>query len=149
MKSVAAQELARIIEEAARDATAESDIELPELDVKGDALSIARQLLDHASKTMAALRSDSPRLNPARVEARSLVKLIEHMEREKAAVETPEEAERRLRREDGETWKRIIRYVTAYEARARADGTCVHCGSPLTAEKLIELYGDDGEGDDA
>lgn len=121
---------------------------LPDIDFDGPAVDIARQLLDHTTKTIAKLTADSPRLNPARAEARALVKLINSLEREQAARETPEEEARRLRREDRETERRILQYVEQHEKAAKPTaeapfGRCVHCGGALTEQQALELYGDD------
>ncbi len=103
------------------------------INADGDPLAIMRQLLASATDTIASLESDSPRLNPARGEARALTKAIAAIERERAAKESPEEAARRLRREDGETRARIEAYVVQYEEEAAERGVCVHCGGRVAA----------------
>ena len=65
--------------------------------------------------------------------ARPITKAIAGLERERAAKETPEQLERRLRREDAETRKRIEMYVEQYEAEAAEAGKCLWCGTNLAA----------------
>lgn len=145
MKSITARALAEVIAEGLRRAPPEAD--LPELDTEGNPLMMARQLYEHTAKTIASLDTRSPRLNPARTEARALLKLINALEKNKQAEETPNEAARRLRREDGETRKRVMQYVERYESTAqepREDaphGSCVHCESPLSEEQAKRMYG--------
>jgi hypothetical protein len=105
----------------------------PGIDAQGDPLAIMRELLASATAALAGLPPDSPRLNPARAEARALTKAIAALEKERASVETPEEVVRRRRREDGETRQRIERYVLEHEEEAAAKGVCVHCGAPRAA----------------
>lgn len=106
---------------------------------EGTPLEVMRSLLASITDTIARLPPDSPRLNPARAEARALTKAIAALEKEQAAKETPEEAERRRRREDAETRIEIERYVAQAEAEAaRArdgapHGVCVTCGAPRAA----------------
>jgi hypothetical protein len=53
------------------------------------------------------------------------------LEAARAGVETPEQAEARRRREDGETRLEVERYVARLEDEANARGVCVHCGQRL------------------
>lgn len=111
----------------------------PPIDVDGDPLDIARAMLAANMAQVANLAIDSPRLNPARAEGRALLKLVAALEEARGKVETPEEAERRRRREDAETRKRIERYLLEYEADAAQPregapfGVCLHCGAPRAA----------------
>jgi hypothetical protein len=98
------------------------------IDADGDPLDVMRALLANTTKAISTLPLDSPRLGPARAEARAITKAIAGLERERAGKQTPEELERRRRREDGETRQRIERYVLEYEREAEARGVCVHCG---------------------
>lgn len=101
------------------------------IDPSADPLDIMRALLASATDTIAKLRADSPRLNPARAEARALTKAIAALEKERSGAETPEELERRRRREDAETRSEIEQYVLRAEREAAAKGVCVHCGQAV------------------
>ena len=118
-------------------ATADDDEESAGgIDAAGTPLAVMRGLLASASRTIRQLPPDSPRLNPARAEARALAKGIDALESRQAALETPEEAERRRRADDGETRAAILRHVERAEAEAAAPrlgaphGVCVTCGAP-------------------
>ena len=115
-----------------REDTGEQLAPLPQIDAEGDPLAIMRALLASATHTIANLLPDSPRLNPARAEARALAKGIAALERERAAIETPEELERRRRREDGETRREIEQYVVQAEREASAAGVCLWCKQQIT-----------------
>lgn len=107
------------------------------IDPNADPLTIARGLLQKHVLDMAELEADSPRLNQAKGEARQLTKLIQALEASAAKEESPEEAERRLRREDGETRREMEVYVLQAETEATRPregaphGVCVTCGAPL------------------
>lgn len=109
----------------------------PDINAGGTPLEVMRALLAAATKTIRKLPADSARLGPRLAEARALAKGIEAIESKLAAVETPEEAERRRRAEDGETRKEIERHVLRAEAEAAAPrlgaphGTCITCSKPL------------------
>lgn len=104
---------------------------LPPIDTDGDPLDIARAMLAANMAQVATLKADSPRLNPARAEGRALLKLVAALETERGALPTPEEVERRRRREDAETLKEIEQYVRQAERDAAAKGVCVHCGQAV------------------
>jgi hypothetical protein len=99
-----------------------------ELDADGTPLEVMRGLLASATKAVKTLDPASPRMNQARTEARALAKAIDALESRLAAQETPEDAERRRRAEDGETRKEMTQYVEQAEAEAEARGVCVTCG---------------------
>jgi hypothetical protein len=101
------------------------------IDAEGTPLEIARSLLESLVDSIMTLEADSPRLNQARAEARQNVKLIALLEREAASKETPEDVERRRRREDGETRREIEQYVAQAEREAEEQGLCVHCGQAI------------------
>lgn len=107
-------------------------------DADADPLVVMRALLRRNAKNLAKLSPDSPRINPMQAESRSLAKAINSLEKERASVETPEQAEARLRRQDGEVRREIERYVAKAETDARKPrpgaphGVCVKCGQPLT-----------------
>jgi hypothetical protein len=59
-----------------------------------------------------------------------LAKGIDALESRLAEKETPEDAERRRRAEDGETRKEMLQYVEQAEREADERGVCVTCGAP-------------------
>ena len=94
------------------------------IDADGPPLDVLRGLLAAQLKRIALLElalPDSPRLNPARQECRKLAGAIDRLDRlERAGTETPEEAEARRRREDGETRKEIRALRVAGRGGGRA-----------------------------
>ena len=101
------------------------------IDVEGTPLELARSLIARASADLGAMAADSPRRNPAIAQLRGLTRMLADLERASAAKETPEEVERRRRREDGETLKMILWSVERAEKEAAKRGVCIHCGSKL------------------
>ena len=107
------------------------------IDATGTPLEILRSLLANAKSAIAAIPSDSPRLNGARSAALAITKAIAGLERASKEAETPEEVERRRRREDGARRLEVERYVAQAEreaARPRPGaphGVCVTCGVPV------------------
>lgn len=124
---------------AKRKGDADEEEDLPELNPDASSLEIAKALLDRTMLTIKKLPCDSPRMNPAHANARAYLKLYDSLQRAEVGDETPEQAEARKRREDGDVRKMLLRYVEEYEAQAARDGVCLHCGQPV--QKAAEVTG--------
>lgn len=117
------------------------------IDAAGTPIEIARGMLRAITETMAGLPKDSAPYAKLSGEARQVTKLIAALERDAAGEETPEERERRLRREDGETALAISRYVDQALVQALTPsataphGRCPTCSAVLTAEARAEMVG--------
>lgn len=120
--------------------TDEDEDDPPDLDPDASPLENAKALLEHTMKTISKLPRDSPRMNPAHSNARAYLKLVASLQKEEAGDETPEQAEARKRREDGDVKQMLLRYVEEYEAQAARDGVCIHCGQ--AAQKAPAPGGD-------
>jgi hypothetical protein len=106
--------------------------DLPPFDIEGKTpLEIARAMIARTSIELQNMPADSPRRNPAAGQLRAWTKMLADLEREAVAKESPEEAQRRLRREDKETLKMILWSVEKAEKEAAARGVCIHCQQPL------------------
>ena len=121
----------------------------PKIDPKAPPLEQARQLVEEAATSLARLPASSPRVNQTRQALRQAIKMLADLERERAQAkeETPEEAERRRQRDDGETRLEIERYVDQALAVAlrptdeAPNGCCPTCACPLTTEQRAALVG--------
>ena len=101
------------------------------IDANGDPLAFARGLRRALADVMAELDPDSGPYVKLSAEARQVNRQIAALEAARAGEETPEEAERRRRREDGEVRREMLQYVEQAERQAARLGICPHCEQPL------------------
>lgn len=102
------------------------------IDANGSPIEVLRALLAVTAGALAKLPPKSPRYNQVSTRMLAITNAIRKIEREDAKAESPEEAERRRRRESGATVERFELYVQQYEDEARAKGVCEKCGQPVT-----------------
>lgn len=111
--------------------------DLDALDPEADLLVYTRLWLAHLDRWIDGLEPTSPRRNPAEALRLKLINTIKGLEKDRAAVETPEQIAERKRRADGSTVTEIERYVVAAEKAAAEPregaphGVCIHCCRPL------------------
>lgn len=117
------------------------------IDADGTPIDIARGMLRAITTTMAGLDRESGPYAKLSAEARQCTKLIAALESAEAGKETPEEADRRRRREDGETVLAVSRYVDQALALSlrptemAPHGSCPTCEQPLTLDARTMLLG--------
>ena len=113
-----------------------------EMDPQAPSLDVARQGLAHAIN---ALRERTPNHRSFATMQGAVQKwlgLVRRWEREEAASETPEQEERRLRKEEGEVAEFITQTVSAYEDEAREKGVCLWCGQDVDGALAAKLHGE-------
>ena len=99
-----------------------------QVDLSASPLDTLRMLLAQTIGSINELPVDSPRLNPARLQARQIATAIAQLERLEGQKETAEQAKDRERKANAETRKMLLQYVEQAEKEAELLGVCAHCG---------------------
>lgn len=119
----------------------------PPIDTAASPIAVTRALAEQLARKLAKTPEGSVAYTKLTEQLRAVAKQIASLESENAGKESPEEADRRRRREDGETVKMVNQYVDQALMEAlrpthdAPHGRCVTCGVALTLEQRQELIG--------